>query len=70
MNKEMNKDRIKQLRDALDVIRLECAAHRNCSPDCPLFSIDEDDCGIEPITPSSWDLNLNIENVTNWYAFD
>lgn len=33
MNKEMNKDRIKQLHDALIVIKEECKSH---DPQCPL----------------------------------
>lgn len=65
----MNKDKIKQLRDALIVIKAECAAHRSCTYDCPLFSIDSDDCGMSS-DPSSWDLNLNTGNVTDWHAFD
>ncbi len=56
----MNKDKIKQLRDALTVIKEECASYDPlCSPSCPFYSKSAGRCGFEAKLPGHWELDLN-----------
>lgn len=57
----MNKDKIKQLRDALVVIKAECASYDPlCSPSCPFYSKSAGRCGFEAtLLPGDWELDLN-----------
>lgn len=63
----MNKDKIKQLRDALAVIKAECASHGiRCPQSCP-FHNGEGECGICTESPSNWE--LNSDSFFEWHAF-
>lgn len=64
----MNKDKIKQLRDALAVIKAECASHDPlCPRNCPFYNGDLGECGINAESPSNWD--LNSDSFFEWHAF-
>lgn len=64
----MNKDKIKQLRDALAVIKAECASHDpQCPRNCPFYNGDLGECGINAESPSNWD--LNSDSFFEWHAF-
>ncbi|MBS5183319.1 MAG: hypothetical protein KHY71_05795 [Anaerotruncus sp.] len=63
----MNKGKIKQLRDALIVIKEECASHGfRCPQSCP-FHNGEGGCGICAESPSNWE--LNSDSFFEWHAF-
>lgn len=63
----MNKDKIKQLRDALVVIKEECASYGiRCPQSCP-FHNGEGECGICAESPSNWE--LNSDSFFEWHAF-
>lgn len=67
MNKEMNKDRIKQLHDALIVIKEECKSHDpQCPLSCPFYDGNVEGCGINAESPSNWD--LNFDSSFEWHA--
>lgn len=64
----MNKDKIKQLRDALIAIKEECASHDpQCPRNCPFYNGDLGECGINAESPSNWD--LNSDSFFEWHAF-
>lgn len=64
----MNKDKIKQLRDALAVIKTECASHDpQCPRNCPFYNGDLGECGINAESPSNWE--LNSDSFFEWHAF-
>lgn len=64
----MNKDKIKQLRDALVVIKAECASYDpQCPRNCPFYNGDLGECGINAESPSYWD--LNSDSFFEWHAF-
>ena len=64
----MNKDKIKQLRDALAVIKAEFASHDpQCPRNCPFYNGDLGECGINAESPSNWE--LNSDSFFEWHAF-
>lgn len=59
MNKEMNKDRIKQLHDALIVIKEERKSHGMSCVNCPFYANELNYCALDGISPDEWEINFN-----------